>query len=841
MLSRGIGLGLGALALAVAIVDAGEPPTILRHPVSQRVFAGESVLFEVRATDPARGPLTYEWWRNKEILGITNDSQLSFANVSIKESGIYEVRVRNASGTTQSLPFDLRVAVPEWQPGVHDRTFHLPAFEGDEVHSVLALEGGKVVIGGDFARAGERSPPYLARLLSSGAVDLSFNPGGEGPNGTVRVVAALGNRIMIGGAFTSYNGAACHHLALLESDGTLATDFQHGVVTDHEVRAIIPLPNGQVLIGGLFKKVQGQDAPYLARLHSNGTLDPAFQAANEINLSVLAIACDRQDRLLVGGRFNSSLGDGNVYDRVARLLPDGAIDSSFPEGGTNNEVTCIAIASDGSILLGGPFRTLYGESVRGVARLRVDGSFDPLFPNTLPSPLSISDLKFDAEDRLLIAGGFTEIAGRIVPGIVRFDQDGKFDDSFVPPVSIDDEVNAIAIQDDGMLVLGGQFERPHAAVMRVWGNPPAGFPPQVVPPPAEVITSPGRRLSLEVAASANPPARYTWRFNGEIIPGLRTPELHLTPFRKENSGSYEITVENPFGSPPPVRVRVDADSPLRATPRSRDYDMPDDAQIIPNQFGSQLESSIEVFDTFDVQSVSITLHIQHDDVSELEGFLRAPNGEEVQLFRKPGGGRSGRNFERTVFDERSPKEIEDGVAPFLGAYQIQDERGLRVLRHQPASGVWTLRLQDLIHGKRSGRLLGWTLTLMEKVSPPTYESWQQAALAAGAIDIQREEDANGDGLSNWFSYALAANPLETPRSLTIQSLSKLEHQRWAHPEALQFGYEVSNDLQTWRPAEEGLDYQITHRLWLADGREITTLRTLRPFSKAFVRLKLSGS
>src|SRR5262252_614588 len=72
-----------------------------------------------------------------------------------------------------------------------------------------------------------------ASLLSvvkgaDGGLDASFNPGGSGTDQEVRAVAVQADgKIIIGGAFTSYNGDASvsHFLMRLNADGTRDPSF----------------------------------------------------------------------------------------------------------------------------------------------------------------------------------------------------------------------------------------------------------------------------------------------------------------------------------------------------------------------------------------------------------------------------------------------------------------------------------------------------------------------------------------------------------------------------------------------------------------------------------------
>ena len=66
----------------------------------------------------------------------------------------------------------------------------------------MATDGsGNIILGGQFTHVNGAANNYLARLLTNGAVDPSFNPE-IGPDGPVYSLAVEpNNEIVIGGAF----------------------------------------------------------------------------------------------------------------------------------------------------------------------------------------------------------------------------------------------------------------------------------------------------------------------------------------------------------------------------------------------------------------------------------------------------------------------------------------------------------------------------------------------------------------------------------------------------------------------------------------------------------------
>ncbi len=89
-------------------------PTILTQPTNETVSVGQTAVFTVVAEGTA--PLKYQWlFDGIHILAGATNSSLSLSNVQPNEAGLYDVRVSNAVGSTNSVAVTLTVtplAVP---------------------------------------------------------------------------------------------------------------------------------------------------------------------------------------------------------------------------------------------------------------------------------------------------------------------------------------------------------------------------------------------------------------------------------------------------------------------------------------------------------------------------------------------------------------------------------------------------------------------------------------------------------------------------------------------------------------------------------------------------------
>ena len=127
------------------------------------------------------------------------------------------------------------------------------------------------------------------------------------------------------------------------------------------------LPDGEVLVSGLFDHVGEARRQDLARFNRDGTLDTAFDAGAQIQSgSIRAVAADRS-----GTVFVSYFDATAAAEVIARLSDKGNIEASFPIPYGSFGVRFMAIPQNGTILVAGE---------AGLAEFNQDGSlgaFDP--------------------------------------------------------------------------------------------------------------------------------------------------------------------------------------------------------------------------------------------------------------------------------------------------------------------------------------------------------------------------------------------------------------------------------------------------------------------------------
>jgi uncharacterized delta-60 repeat protein len=393
---------------------------------------------------------------------------------------VFEFRQISGKRVLQ-LPFGLLllpllIASSRSLAAVGDITAFDPNVNGT-VNCIAVQRDGKIIVGGGFTTLqpnGAASPTTrnrIARLNSDGSLDTGFDPNAGNSVNTIAVQAD--GKILLGGNFTSMNpngqgSTSRNRIARLNADGTVDTSFNPNA--NSNVNSIALQPDGKILIGGSFTSLNPNGAGSttrnrIARLNADGTLDANFDP--NASLTVNTIVMQPNGSIVVGGSFTTLQPNGAISpttrNRIARLNDDGTLDTNF-DPNANLTVNSIAMQADNKIVVAGDFTALQPNGalnsiVRNrVARLNTDGTIDTNFDSNAGS--TVNSIVLQTDGKILIGGLFTTFnpngLGSITRNrIARLNSDGTVDATLDPNAK--SAVNAIAVQLDGQILLGGSF------------------------------------------------------------------------------------------------------------------------------------------------------------------------------------------------------------------------------------------------------------------------------------------------------------------------------------------------------------------------------------------------
>ncbi|HBG71995.1 MAG: hypothetical protein A2W93_05425 [Bacteroidetes bacterium GWF2_43_63] len=186
--------------------------------------------------------------------------------------------------------------------------------------------------------------------------------------------------------------------------------------------------------------------------HTFNTLDHNFNGANSA-VSTMAVQSD--GKIIIGGSFTAY--NGMTRKGIARLNTDGSLDASFNPGTGTGTVLTTAIQSDGKIIIGGSFTIYNGTTINRIARLNADGSLDATFDPAGGANNTVNTIAVQNDGKIIIGGNFTTYNGTTRNYIARINTDGSLDTSFDPGSGTNFYIYSIAVQSNGKIIIGGNF------------------------------------------------------------------------------------------------------------------------------------------------------------------------------------------------------------------------------------------------------------------------------------------------------------------------------------------------------------------------------------------------
>jgi uncharacterized delta-60 repeat protein len=303
---------------------------------------------------------------------------------------------------------------------------------------------GKIIAIGDFVKANSIQKKDIVRLNPDGTTDNTFDAG-LGFNYLPSSIAVQpDNKILVGGYFTTVNGATKTYLARLNADGSLDTTFNSTV--NNTVKSIVVLPSGKILIGGSFTAFSGVARVYLARLNADGSLDTTFSASiTSSSYGLYSILLQSDGKIMIGGNFYNVGGVSQI--EIARLNPDGSLDTTFHSPLTSNtfSINQVLQQNDGKYLI----RT--NDTIK---KLNNDGSLD----NSFQTPIMGNpyDMFLQSDGMIYVGGSFSTSGSYSRYNLIRLKSDGSLDVNFLKD-GADKAVNTIIGQPDGKIIVGGNF------------------------------------------------------------------------------------------------------------------------------------------------------------------------------------------------------------------------------------------------------------------------------------------------------------------------------------------------------------------------------------------------
>lgn len=136
----------------------------------------------------------------------------------------------------------------------------------------------------------------------------------------------------------------------------------------------------------------------------------------------------------------------------------GVIDPTFTPGtAANNYISESVVLNDGKILISGNFTSYNGTSLNRLAKLNSNGTVDGSFNIGTGANNQISAIAVQNDGKIIVGGSFTSFAGNSVTRIARLNSNGSFDATFSTGSGFNSTIYDIAVQNDGKIIIAGNF------------------------------------------------------------------------------------------------------------------------------------------------------------------------------------------------------------------------------------------------------------------------------------------------------------------------------------------------------------------------------------------------
>lgn len=213
-----------------------------------------------------------------------------------------------------------------------------------------------------------------------------------------------------------------------------------GVVSGGSVRAAVKQPDGKVIIVGGFTHVNGVPKAYIARLLPDGSLDTSFNPPSPTG--VLHTVGLQSDGKVVAAGWQYI----RQYNSSGTLL----------KGRTSNQVWSMIVQSDDTIVVGGGFTTMAGETRNYLARFDADLTLLPAFTDE-PNGAVLTIAKH-SNGVFVVGGEFTQLGPwGITAYLGRYTENGEYLPWTYDNYIFNGVVRGVAVLSNHAVVIVGDF------------------------------------------------------------------------------------------------------------------------------------------------------------------------------------------------------------------------------------------------------------------------------------------------------------------------------------------------------------------------------------------------
>lgn len=344
--------------------------------------------------------------------------------------------------------------------GSLDTTFKPGTGFNNYVRTMTLLNNGKIMVGGMFGSYNGNTCVRIARLKPDGSFDAAFATGTGFQSEVTTILPIAGGKMVVMGHFINYKSTYFKRIVQIDSNGNIDNSLKSGDGFSEGVYDGFIQPDGKIVAVGAFITYDNKTQNRILRLHPNGSLDTTFKSpfSYVVGDIVMSANLENSGHIIISGEFSVYNSDKNVLNFISRLNTDGSVEKDYNHGTGFQvaQVSSISVQNDSKILCAGTFYSYNGYISACLARLKPDGAIDSTFKSIVKSGGTIHSINLQPDGKIIATGGFA-MHGNTIMSIARFNTDGSLDTTFKIGNGCNSHAYTNAIQSDGKILFGGSF------------------------------------------------------------------------------------------------------------------------------------------------------------------------------------------------------------------------------------------------------------------------------------------------------------------------------------------------------------------------------------------------
>ncbi len=354
----------------------------------------------------------------------------------------------------------------------------------DNAVSTALQTDGKIIVGGYYVDPSFNSHFELARFMTNGLIDSSFN--GSGVTTTdfgnaqdyLAAIAIQENGAIVAGGYT-YEMSGLDDLALTRFKATGSIDSSFGnsgkVVTDidssYDVMNCLSIQtNGKILSGG-YSSINFLNYFTAIQYNGNGSLDANFGSGGivigyypDFDISYSTVLLQTDGKPVVSGQTSDGVTGINI---LSRFNPDGSVDKSYGQKGVANSGGFYAVMQSDNKVVNASYLNTENGTEFVMSRYKTNGNIDPSYGTNGTTVIdffggneSVGPTAIQKDNKVVVAGFIYNALGSDLL-MARFNTDGMPDPTFGTggAAEVDFEPydfgQAIAVSKDLKILSGG--------------------------------------------------------------------------------------------------------------------------------------------------------------------------------------------------------------------------------------------------------------------------------------------------------------------------------------------------------------------------------------------------